>query len=140
MNLGFRYRDTGPAAPAPLRDPEPTTADPEGYGAALFEAVSDVDTLRERPNVDTLGTRVKRVGTRNGERSYYLEGYAFRPADGGAPQRFYRLNGGAGSAVSALNGEGAVVADSARSGRGLSREFREWIAAAIAQDRERCGF
>jgi len=136
MNLGFRYR--GPAAP---RVPEHTTTDPEGYGAALFEAVSDVDTLRERPNVDTLGTRVKGVETRNGERTYYLEGYVFRPADGGgAPQRFYRLNGGAGSAVSALNGEGAVVADSARSGRGLSREFRDWIAEVVAQDRERCGF
>ena len=111
----------------------------EAYGLALVQAVSDVDTLRNRGDVSTLGTRLKVVDTKAGERRYYLDGFIVY-GSGAERRRLYRLAGGVGCAVTVLDASGAPIADAQRTGRGLSAEFREWIADAVATDLALCGF
>jgi len=98
-----------------------------------------MDALRSRADVSPLGLRAKVVATRDGERTYYLDGYVVY-GDGAERRRFYRLSGGIGSAVTVMDENGTPIADAARKGRGLSAEFREWIADAAATDRTLCRF
>jgi len=113
----------------------------ESYGLALNQAVCDVDTLRNRADVSTLGTRVQVVRTRDGERSYYLDGFVvYSGPSGRERRRLYRLAGGVGSAVTVFDETGTPIADANRPGRGLSAEFRAWIADAVETDRTLCGF
>ena len=105
------------------------------YGAALISALeAGGEALFNAPDVLSLGQREKRVTTRNGERVYTLEGWQYQPADG-APLAFYVLAGGAGSARTVLDSNGEPIAHAERKGRGLSPEFREWIARAVNADR-----
>ncbi len=115
---------------------------PYTLGAALLAALEGEDVL-ERPEVYTLGDRIKTTPktARAPERVYTLAGYIVRPVDRplGAG-RFYVLSGGAGSARTVLDSDGAPIAHAERPGRGLSPAFREWIASAVKSDAERCGF
>lgn len=105
------------------------------YGRATLAALDgDTGPLLESADVDSLGTRVRD----SGGHAYYLSGFRFRGPDGEA-RRFYVLHGGASNARTLLDADGKPVADRGRPGRGLSPEFREWIARAVSRDRERDG-
>lgn len=104
------------------------------FGRATLEALEgDVGALLEASDVDSLGTRVRDAG----EHTYYLSGFVFDAH--GQRRRFYVLHGGAGEARTLLDAHGVPVADRGRPGRGLSADFRAWIARAAASDRERYG-
>lgn len=125
-------------------EPCPLHAELDGFGGALLSAVEDGPDsweFRDRPDVTTLGTRIKITTLKSGaERSYELEGFVHHPTDGGDPRRFYVLSGGVSRARTLLDRDGLPVAHAERAGRGFSLEFREWIARTVASDIERCGF
>lgn len=120
----------------------PLSSEPPSLGRAILAALeAGGDEVVNLYNVYALGCRVKRTQTKGGERAYHLEGFAHRPdMQPEARQRFYRLSGGASSAVTVLDRNGEPIAHGDRKGAGFSREFREWIARAVEADRERCGF
>ena len=104
-------------------------------GAAILAAVEGkTDLLYNASDVYALGTRYKEVRSRSGVLRYSLDGFEHIDADG-TRTRFYVLAGGKGSARTVLDANGEPTLHAERgNGRGLSPEFREWIAAAVARD------
>src|SRR5262245_4323299 len=106
------------------------------YGEALEIALRGEPALVEYPNVETLGMRQRETETRAGKRVYSLEGFVWHdPAAPEKRERFYVLSGGASAARTLLSatGEPTLHAERGR-GRGLSPEFRAWVAVAVEAD------
>ena len=106
-------------------------------GALLLASEGRFGDLLWSTNIDTLGTRIKD----SGGRTYSLDGFVW--SDGAERSRFYVLSGGAGTrrTVYGPDGEPIALADTrpektGKVNRGLSKEFRAWIANAAAADAE----
>lgn len=115
--------------------------EPLSIGAAILAATSgDGFALLDAPNVEPLGTRSREVKSSDGSETlrYTLDGFVILdPTDGGKTrERIYVLAGGRGSRRTVLNRNGEPVShqQTKGNGRGLSPEFREWIASAVAAD------